>query len=159
TVVDCTRLGNSSVGDLPPVRPGGTAILAATALRDAGFAVCVVGRVGDDTAGRRCLEIIQEMGAENAVTTVPSCSTSRCLIVYTEAGNRWMLVDAIGSNDYDLISISGSLDQIRPTAADVILVFLHAASRQGPEHTANLLRRVYETKARVVIDVVPHDLW
>lgn len=158
TVVDGVTLEGVAVEELPPPRPGGTAWFAAKAFSGEGFQTCVIGRVGDDPAGRSFANNLSEFGVEAILSPVSERGTSRCFVILPDSQRRWMLVDSECSNDYDLGAVSAGLAKAKVGAPDLVLIFLHVLARHGVEHAEALVSECVATGARVVLDVVPHDM-
>lgn len=74
------------------VRPGGSAANAAVWAAWAGAEAGVIGRVGDDVAGRVLREALAERGVRGELAVDPEASTGTMLVV-REAGERSMVAD------------------------------------------------------------------
>lgn len=58
--------------------PGGSAVTAALAARRSGGTVLVVGRVGEDAAGRLLVDALSEQGVETHLASTPDAPTGVC---------------------------------------------------------------------------------
>lgn len=74
------------------VRPGGSAANAAVWAAWAGAEAGVIGRVGDDVAGRVLREVLAERGVRGELAVDPEAPTGTMLVV-REAGERSMVAD------------------------------------------------------------------
>lgn len=74
------------------VRPGGSAANAAVWAAWAGAEAAVIGRVGDDVAGRVLREALAERGVRGELAVDPEAPTGTMLVV-REAGERSMVAD------------------------------------------------------------------
>jgi ribokinase len=78
-------------------RGGGAGANVAAWLARAGAAVTLVGRVGDDAAGRDVAEALREEGVDARLATDPARPTGTCVVLVEPGGERSMLPDA-GAN-------------------------------------------------------------
>jgi ribokinase len=78
-------------------RGGGAGANVAVWLARAGATVTLIGRVGDDAAGRAALEGVRAEGADAQLATDPARPTGTCVVLVEPGGERSMLPDA-GAN-------------------------------------------------------------
>jgi ribokinase len=79
------------------IRPGGSAANTAAWLAALGVPATLVGRVGDDDAGRAAVAALRAAGVTPHVTVAPGAATGACVVLVDPAGERTMLPDA-GAN-------------------------------------------------------------
>jgi ribokinase len=78
-------------------RGGGAGANVAAWLARAGAAVTLIGRVGDDAAGRAIAEGLRDEGVDARLAIDPSRPTGTCVVLVEPGGERSMLPDA-GAN-------------------------------------------------------------
>jgi sugar/nucleoside kinase (ribokinase family) len=78
-------------------RGGGAGANVAAWLARSGAAVTLIGRVGDDDAGRALLEGLRAEGVEPRLAADPARPTGTCIVLVDPSGERSMLPDA-GAN-------------------------------------------------------------
>ncbi len=72
---------------------GGSAANTAAWLVDAGVPACLIGRVGDDDAGRGQVAALQQAGIDVRVAIDPQAPTGTCVVIVEPGGERTMLPD------------------------------------------------------------------
>lgn len=77
--------------------PGGSAANTACWLASAGAAVAMVGRVGDDAAGRGAIADLTAAGVQARIALDRSAATGMCIVLVGPDGERTMIPDA-GAN-------------------------------------------------------------
>ena len=75
------------------LRPGGSAANVAAWLAWAGAAVTLVGRVGDDAAGRDAASALRDVGVEPCLAVDGERPTGTCVVLVGPDGERSMLPD------------------------------------------------------------------
>jgi ribokinase len=78
-------------------RGGGAGANVATWLARAGAPVTLIGRVGDDRAGRDIAERLRDEGVDTRLAIDPARATGTCVVLVEPGGERSMLPDA-GAN-------------------------------------------------------------
>jgi sugar/nucleoside kinase (ribokinase family) len=157
-VIDLTLAAEHVVDAVPPGRTGGTAFRALEALKRAGFETCVIGAVGDDSEGVSAIASLQAVSDESRIDKVRSRSTGRCLIVLSENAQRRMFVESAETNDLVPSYLAQALHELGVNHDDVVLLFLHCLARKGRLFAKQVVETIERTGARLLIDVVPHDL-
>jgi ribokinase len=74
-------------------RGGGAGANVAAWLARAGASVTLIGRVGDDAAGREILEGLRAEGVDTRLATDPARPTGTCVVLVEPGGERSMLPD------------------------------------------------------------------
>lgn len=130
----------------------------AEAACEAGFGnITLLCSIGDDIAGLRAREHLQRLGV--VVQTVPSSQpTGQVFIVYQPDDRRIMVADRGANQDFRVPEI-GMLSELvdKSNLLYVSGYMLLNSDQCAVVHTiANTFRAA---KAKVLIDMVPHDVW
>lgn len=136
-------------------RPGGKGSNQAVAAGRAGAKVAVVGKVGDDGFGRRCINNLKKQSIWASGIGISERPTGCATITVNNHGENMVLV-APGAN-YDTTS-----DQV----PDEILSDKNTLLTQmevTPSETWNVIARAYERRTRVILNAspagkIPHEI-
>ena len=118
---------------------GGSAANTAAWLAFAGAATTFVGRVGDDSLGRKAVDDLARSGVDLAVTVDPTLPTGTCIVLVDPSGERTMVPSAganavggtppvLGGEDH--LHVSGYA-LFHPDACEAALAALGAARATG----------------------------
>jgi len=88
-------------------RGGGAGANVAVWLARAGAAVTLIGRVGDDPAGREAAEELRAEGVDARLTTDPGQPTGTCVVLVEPGGERSMLPDAGANAGLEAVALPG----------------------------------------------------
>lgn len=153
--------------DKPEPLAGGTAFNAAAAFNKEGFSPIIFGKIGDDADGQFIRhELETRRGIISLVGINGQQHTGSCSVIIAEdTKQRLLLKEENNANDYDLEHLKQALalSQIgldRQTGrADLAFIVGHPFVRQGVDHTRKLIDMVAETGAKIVLDLVPHNMY
>ena len=70
-----------------------------------------------------------------------------------------MIKDENSANDYDLDHLEQALQLSQIGASDLVFLVGHAFVRLGAAHAKKLIDMVSRTGARIILDVVPHNMY
>lgn len=113
--------GETIFGSAFTTVPGGKGLNQAIAAQRAGGAICFVGAVGDDAAGRQLREILTADGVDvAALATVPGASGTAHITVQDSGENSIVVV--AGANA-EVTRLSAAAAALIPTAAALVMQF------------------------------------
>lgn len=142
----------------PNKRVGGTAVLAARAFLGKEWKPIIFGGVGCDADARYLKAGLERMGILCRLYENRRRNTGVCFLVYGRSGQRWVFVSDRHANDYNLTMVDDFINGFHIDKKDVVFLATHFFERESSIHCRNLMRLVYQTGAKIVLDVVPHDL-
>lgn len=144
--------------DAPRPAVGGTAYNAAKHFRDADLNPVLFGRVGGDAHGKLIEDALSDSGITSLVARDAQKQTGTATLVYGDSGKRIMVQHGESANDYNLSDIEQALVLSRIGADDIVFLVGHPFVRQSIGECRQLLEMLCGTKARVVLDIVPHNM-
>ena len=158
-IYDLKALNSSPRDNQSPAQRelGGCAYNSAIAFREQNLDPIIIGSVGRDNDGAF---IIQEL--ENykipAFISQNDGKTGRCSICYSGV-DRVITYDDVNANIYDDRLIRYSIRSISLSSSDVIFLTSHLFFRAQTSNVDSIFSAIYESKAKIVLDLVPHDLY
>ena len=146
--------------DLPEPELGGTALIAAQALSAySDLFPILLGGVGNDPESTIIINAINETGLTALIGREPAKRTGTCTLIYSNDRDRIMIKsDRNNANDYSLNHVEQAIALADIGENDVVLLFCHLLLRNDIEHAAKFLDIVSSTGAKVVLDLVPHNM-
>lgn len=129
---------------------GGKGANQAVAAKEYGATVVMVGSVGDDGAGRACLNRLAAKGIQLAVDRIPNVPTGHAFIT-TDTHGVTEIVVASGANS---MVAKRALDEVRQLGPeDIVLTQLETPV----ETVSRLMRDAIAEGARIVINLSPYE--
>lgn len=138
---------------------GGTGFNAAMALKSKELTPILFGKVGDDQHGRMIANELKKQDFFSLIGTHKIKPTGSCSIVFLDDDERWLMQDTDNANDYDLDNLEQAIALSSIREDDVIFLITHAFFRRGVKHSADMLKLLNRTNAKIVLDIVPHTLY
>lgn len=145
--------------------PGGSGLNFARFAREAGYSALLVGRVGDDLAGRLVSEWLASSGILAAVSVSARSATGRALIARDQRDVRLLVNNDVSANaDLSPSDIEGHWDDIAGSG----MIYISGYCLMDREvcrykATRDLLARLADrgpgSRPRIVFDVVPHRIY
>lgn len=136
---------------------GGCAYNSAIAFKKENLVPIIIGSVGKDSDGAF---IIQELENSKipAFVIQNDGETGRCSICYSGV-DRVIAYDDVNANIYDDRLIRSVIQSIPLSSSDVIFLTSHLFFRAQKSTVDSIFSVIYESNAKVVLDLVPHDLY
>jgi sugar/nucleoside kinase (ribokinase family) len=106
-------------------RGGGAGANVAVWLARAGAAVTLIGRVGDDAAGREAAEGLRAEGVDARLAIDPARPTGTCVVLVEPGGERSMLPDAGANAGLEAVALPGDATHLHLAG----YALLHPGSR------------------------------
>jgi sugar/nucleoside kinase (ribokinase family) len=137
---------------------GGNAVFFAEAAHEAKYSnVTVLCSIGDDVAGKQAREHLQKFGV--VVHTVPShLQTGQVIIIYQPNDNRIMIADRGANTDFrvpETVLLREIADK-----SDMLYVSGYMLLDNSQCTAIHKISSVFrEANAKVLIDMVPHEVW
>ncbi len=128
-------------------RPGGKGANQAVAAAKAGAKSALVGKVGDDSFGRRCINNLKQLGVWTSGIGVSERPTGCATIAVDMRGENFVMV-APGAN---LDATSDQMPDEVFTDKNIILTQLEVL----PEQTFSVLERAYAKNATTILNASP----
>jgi len=147
--------------DKPQPIMGGTGFNAALAFKEKGIEPIIFGKIGNDNDGR----FIQHELDKRRITSLVGISqdnkpTGSCCLIYIEDTNkRWLIKEENNANDYDLELLEQSLKLSGMGKGHFIFIVGHPLIRFQPERNQKMFQRAAATGAKVILDIVPHNMY
>lgn len=144
------------------LRVGGTAFNAAVAFKQHAIEPRLIGKIGKDREGNIIKKELQQAQICSILQVDPKKQTGICKIILernSSRGIRFPLEDKHNANDYDIQFIEKALEQFRINDGDLLFVTGHFLIRSNPIIAKQILELFSKKKARVVFDLVPHNLY
>lgn len=141
---------------------GGTAINAATAFRDKGFEPVIFGKIGDDREGQLIRDEIERRKITTLAGVTKTKSTGSCFVIFErDTQQRLMIQESAkaNANDYDLDNLALALQMCKLRHDHLVFVVGHFLVRLDLESAKLLIELLAQARARIVLDIVPHDMW
>jgi len=157
-----SETGVNAILDIPKPTIGGTAYNAALSFQNTECTQPVVfGKVGDDPGGRLICAGLEEHGIVSFIETTKVKTTSFCFLIHEEKNRILIKEDNIKmtTNDYDLnnFNILKKLDII--SKDDFVFFAGHCLTRCGIEHSKKLMEIACSMNAKILFDMVPHNMY
>jgi hypothetical protein len=92
------------------------------------------------------------------IETTDDKPTGSCTLVFFGADQRLMIQETANANDYDPDNLEQAICLAPLHPSDLIFLVGHPLVRFDPKHTKRLLDIVSGTRARILLDVVPHNI-
>lgn len=147
----------------PEIIVGGTGINASIAFKRNNYTPILFGKVGHDYYGDL---IIKKLKSQNIISIIeidkkkPTCL---CNIIYFENKDylRTIFFDNNNTNDYDILNLSKALEIINLNIKDYVFLTLHFILRlnKTKNNFYNFYSEITKTKAKIIIDLTPHDIY
>lgn len=136
---------------------GGNAVFFAEAACEAKFVrVTVLCSVGNDVAGTRALEHLQTLGIKVHNSLSPQ-QTGQVVIIYQPDDQRIMIADRGANRDF---RESTGIDWQQVQAADLLYISGYMLQEEEQSEVVKTIASKFRaSKARVLVDIVPHDIW
>jgi sugar/nucleoside kinase (ribokinase family) len=161
-VVDGQSLTDGQLAPRGQPIPGGNAFNAARAFARAGFECVVIGSVGADPHGDFLRDALLREGLENVVAVDSAHATGVCHIVYERADryeNQIRILKQHHANRYDSAFIGAAMAAKNAAPGDIAFTTAVVLARQGLTSARNLTATIQRHGAKMILDVVPHDLY
>ncbi|HRQ36870.1 MAG TPA: PfkB family carbohydrate kinase [Chloroflexota bacterium] len=150
----------NQIMDKPEPVVGGTGFNAALAFLKMGFEPIVFGKIGDDQNGRIIQAELKNKGITSLIRISETKPTGNCSVIFIEAlKQRWLIKEEQNANDYDLEHLRQALKIAKIGPNDFVFMVTHPLVRFGPYHTKKLLELISETRAKIILDVIPHNIY
>ena len=153
------RIEGGVVANKPDPVVGGTGFNAALAYKEEGLVPILFGKVGDDQNGRLVKESLRAQDFISLLGIHQTKGTGTCNIVFFEDNQRWLEQEKDNANDYDLKNIAQAITLSQLTEDDFIFVVAHPFFRSTLDHCRRLFTLLHQTKAQIILDIVPHTLY
>ncbi len=145
--------------DKPKPKVGGTGFNAALEFMKQNLNPILFGKVGDDENGRIIKEELNMHKFNTLLGLHPNKPTGSCSLLFFEGGWRWLMQDTNNANDYNLKDLEQALAISKIGKNDIIFLVAHSFYRNGPDHGSEIFRLINSTGAKIVLDLVPHNLY
>ncbi len=146
--------------DKPAPIIGGTAFNAAKAFNKKGFKSIVFGKVGDDKDGQLIRTELERREITSLIGLSKNKSTGNCSIIFIEGANHRVLIkEEDNANDYDLGNLEQAIQLSQIGKGNFALIVGHPFVRFGRNHTKKLIDMISETGAKIILDLVPHNMY
>lgn len=147
--------------NLPQLSVGGTAYNAALEFSKIDLRPVIVSKLGDDTTGRMITAKLEEQKIVSFIEVTKTKHTAFCILIY-DGKNRILVKDDTipgNTNDYDLKNLGMFMETNTITGNDCIFMAAHFLSRCTLEHSRKLMEAAASTGAKIILDLVPHNLY
>ncbi len=141
---------------------GGTGFNAARAFRDNGFNPILYGNVGSDNDGSIIFEELNIQAFNSIIAVSKTKQTGNCQIFYIgneQKKQRILVQESDNANDYSVDQINKSLLLCKIGSDDIIFLVGHCFARCAKSELKALITCVQNTGAKLILDLVPHDLY
>jgi sugar/nucleoside kinase (ribokinase family) len=148
--------------DLPRPEVGGTALNATlTFLEKKELFPILFGKVGNDPEGNLILDALNEKNLTALVGRHPSKRTGMSTMLYSMGGGSRIMIksDTDNANDYSIDDLEQAIVLADLSENDFVFLICHLLIRTDIEHAVNFLDIVSSTHAKVVLDLVPHNIY
>lgn len=158
-IISPTSFPQSGILDKPKPIIGGTAFNAAVAFKDKGFEPIVFGKIGNDSDGQYIQQELESRSIKSLVGISEDRHTGTCSVIFVEGTKqRWLIKEENNANDYDLDYLKQSLHMSQIGSGDFVFLVGHPFVRLGIDHTKKLVDMISQTGAKMILDVVPHNM-
>ncbi|OFX60856.1 MAG: hypothetical protein A2046_14625 [Bacteroidetes bacterium GWA2_30_7] len=139
---------------------GGTGYNAAIAFKDEQFYPIVFGNVGNDVYSEEIKRELKNSGFHSFIGT-SNKPTGRCTLVYYENHHRSLFYNKDNANDYDINNLNQTLALADINDKDVVFLtsYLFTAKKYDLDGCKKIIDTLFDTGAKIVLDVVPHDIY
>lgn len=135
---------------------GGCAYNSANIFKKEGLDPIILGSIGDDANGKLILRDLEKYDLK-AFLYKSSRPTGKSQILYRN-DRREIFSESENANEYDL-KIATMMDAMRLREDNIIYVTTHLLMRGLRENVMAICDSVYRSKAKIVIDIVPHNIY
>jgi sugar/nucleoside kinase (ribokinase family) len=157
--VSIQRIVAGSIIDKPSPVVGGTAFNAAKALQEKKFEPIVFGKVGNDNEGRLIIKALKDNSINVLIAVSDEKPTGSCHLIYLESMPRTIIQETNNANDYDIPNLIKALNLTKIESGDIIFLVGHPFVRFRLGHTKRLIDTIAETGAKIILDIVPHNMY
>ncbi len=147
------------ISNKPDPKVGGTGFNLAVACKEEYLIPILFGKIGDDQNGRLVKEALREKRLFSLLDVHKTKATGESTIRYFEDSQRWLEQDKVNANDYDPENLTQALTLSQLTADDFIFIATHPFFRSTLEHCNKLFTLLHQSQARIIVDIVPHNLY
>lgn len=149
--------GNGCLSDFyEEIKTGGCAFNSAYNFKKERLDPVVIGSIGDDTEGRLIVEDLKKKEIK-ALIYVSNRATGKSRIFYGN-GSREILSESENANEYDR-RIATMIDSMPLKDNNIIYLTAHMLIRGTKENVCSIMNAVYNSGVRIVIDIVPHNIY
>lgn len=135
---------------------GGCAFNAASIFKKENLDPIILGSVGDDANGKLVLKDLEKHDLKAFL--YKSCKpTGKSQILYRN-DRREIFSDSENANEYDS-KIAAMMGAMRLNGDNIIYVTTHMLMRGTRENVMAISDSLYQSKAKIVIDIVPHNIY
>jgi sugar/nucleoside kinase (ribokinase family) len=158
-VIKEDNVHGGKIVDSPLPAVGGTGFNAAVAFQAAGLNPIVFGKTGDDLDGQTIRDALSAQKLTVFLGLANDKPTGNCTLIFVSNHARWMIQQRNNANDYDERNLQQVLDLCQIGEGDTAFFVGHPLVRFPISQTVSLLRRIAKTGARIIVDLVPHNLY
>jgi sugar/nucleoside kinase (ribokinase family) len=139
--------------------PGGSGLLFADSAQSAGYKTFLLGKVGDDPAGKSIRKWLQGRGLEIGVGISSTQGTGKVFIVHDCQGSRLLISNGVNANgDLSMSDINGHLEIL----SNCRLLYVSGYCFRQPfsprvASTRAAIDIARQQKSLIALDVVPHE--
>jgi 3,4-dihydroxy 2-butanone 4-phosphate synthase/GTP cyclohydrolase II len=154
-----TNLLGQNVKNSPPPVVGGTGFNAARTFKYKGFEPIIFGKIGNDREGQLIRQELEKVKFRSLVQVSENKNTGRCHLYFDESKQERLLIkEEHNANDYDLNRLKQALVHSGIGEKDHIFIVGHFLVRHNRDDARELMSLLSKTKARIILDVVPHTM-
>lgn len=158
---------NVQIGNNKPVKTekivGGTGVNASLAFKKNNFIPITFGKVGNDYYGRLILDKLNSENITSIIEIDENKPTCICNIIYFKDRKhlRTIFYDYNNANDYDIDNLKKALDLVNLNKNDFIFLTLYIVPqvKLDLKYCCNFFNILKGTNAKIIIDLVPHDIY
>ncbi len=135
---------------------GGCAFNSACIFKKENLDPVILGSVGEDLEGKHILKDLEENDLK-AFIYISNRPTGKSQLLYRN-GNREICSECENANEYDS-RIAVMLDAMRLSEKNLVYITTHILIRGMKENVFAIVNSIYKTHAKIVIDIVPHNIY
>ena len=158
---------NVQFGQNRPHKPiktvGGTGINASIAFKNEDFFPIIFGKIGADYYGEIILNSLNLEKIDSFLEIDKQKPTCLCNIIYFNNNDilRTVFYDSYNTNDYDINNLKEVISSIHLDNNDYIFLSLYLIPHVDFDlkYCSDFYNVLIETKASIIIDLVPHDIY
>lgn len=138
------------------IRTGGCAFNAACIFKEEKLDPIIIGSVGNDPDGKLILEDLEKHNLK-AFIYLSDRPTGKSGILYRK-DSREIQSQPQNANEYDL-KISTIMDSMSLREENLVYITTHILFRSDKENISAIINSIYKSRAKIVVDIVPHDIY
>lgn len=142
--------------NMKEITTGGCAFNSARIFKEEKLDPIIIGSVGNDSDGKLILEDLEKHNLK-AYIYLSDRPTGKSGILYRK-DSREIHSQPQNANEYDS-KISTIMNSMSLKEENLVYITTHILFRSDKENISAIINSIYKSKAKIVVDIVPHDIY